>query len=93
MMEREWLKKIWDNDRKTNMDLWRGLSCLNYPVDIFSQNSNDAYSITHAVMYGLFGRETIEDINLGMLFEIIESLLIRYLDEQNYDVVGELLMT
>lgn len=92
MMEKEWLKQIWNKGNEANINFWTQLSCLNHPVDIFSETSDGAYSISHAVMYGAFGIRKIPGIELDVLFQMIESLLIRYLDEQDYDIAGELLM-
>lgn len=93
MMEGEWLKQLWNKGIEDNMSFWTQLSCLNHAADFFSENSDGAYSITHAVMYGAFRRKEITGIDPEKLFQTIESLLIRYMDEQNYDVAGELLMT
>lgn len=92
MMEREWLMSIWNKEYANNIRFWIPLSCLKHPVDLFSESTDGAYAITHAVMYGAFGNNTIADINLDILFDTIESLLVRYMDEQNYDIAGELLI-
>lgn len=92
MLEREWLRSIWKDDYEGNLKLWIPLSCLKHPVDLFSDNTDGAYAITHAVMYASFGRGEIPDVDVDELFQIIETLLIRYMDEQNYDIAGELLM-
>lgn len=92
MMEGEWLKKLWNRGHEDNLDFWAQLSCLNHPVDLFCESSDGAYSISHALMYGAFERNKIPGIDLEIIFQLVESLVIRYLDEQNYDIAGELLM-
>lgn len=92
MMEAEWLKRLWKKGHKGDMNFWTRLSCLLHPVDVFSENADGAYSITHAIMYGAFEEKLIPGIDTERLFQMIEALLIRYLDEQNYDVAAELLI-
>lgn len=91
-MEVEWLKSIWNADYVPRFDLWLPVSCLSYPIDLFDQGSDGVYAITHAVMYAAFWERQIEGVDKELLFQIIEAFLIRYLDEQNYDIAGELLM-
>lgn len=92
MMEREWLMRIWNNQYTGNTRFWIPLSNLEHPVDLFNESTDGAYAVTHAVMYAAFGGNSIPGIETDTLFEIIESLLVRYIDEQNYDIAGELLV-
>ncbi len=92
MMEGEWLKQRWKSDYESNFDFWIPLSCLHHEVDIFSPGSDGAYSVTHAIMYAAFGKKHIPGTDPGIILQWVESLLVRYMDEQNYDIAGELLM-
>lgn len=92
MMEREWLMSIWDSTYDDNLKFWIPLSCLKHPVNLFSESSDGVYAITHAIMYASFGRGEIPGLEVDTLFQTVETLLIRYMDEQNYDIAGELLM-
>lgn len=92
MMEREWLMKIWDSGYKDSLKFWIPLSSLRHSVNLFSESTDGAYAITHAIMYASFNGGGIPELEDDILFQIMESLLIRYMDEQNYDIAGELLM-
>jgi len=93
MLEQEWLRSIWNTHRREeHLKFWIPLSCLNHPVDMFSESSDGVYALTHAIMYASFGRQKIQGVDANKLLQMAEALLIRYMDEQDYDVAGELLM-
>ncbi len=89
-------------------DLWRGLestfepsngaialhSSLNFPMDLLKGSRDDIYAFTHALMY--WGRFNCSAATyprpLPSILSEAESLLARCLDEQDYDVAGELLL-
>jgi hypothetical protein len=93
MLEREWLRSIWEGKpTKDGFDFWMPLSCLNNQVDLFSDGSDGVYALTHAIMYTAFWGEEISNLNITKQLSTVETLLVRFMDEQNYDIAGELLM-
>ncbi len=90
ILERFWLLNLRNTETsKTEREFWIQHSALCKTPDIFSESTDAAYALTHAVMYhqenDIFDREK--------LAHIIEAMLIRNLDAQDYDVAGELLIS
>ncbi|NYF77831.1 DUF6895 family protein [Granulicella arctica] len=97
MLEQEWLKQGWlypeglprlrSGSQVTN-------SVLNRTMDLLHGTREDVYCFTHALMY-------LRDFNLftrplprmrEALLEEAEGMLARCLDEQDYDLAGEVLL-
>ena len=92
-LEREWLRGIWNNHfDKASFQFWIPISCLNHKVDLFIESADSVYSLTHAIMYTAFGGKKIPNVDTDELLQRVEALLVRYMDEQDYDIAGELLM-
>ncbi len=93
MLERAWLLGLWKKyPQDDKLQFWIPLSVLNHPVDIFSESSDGVYALTHAIMYTAFGEKDIRGVDTHRLLKIVEALLVRYMDGQDYDISGELLM-
>jgi hypothetical protein len=93
-LERAWLARLWPLDGADTAALDRpAFAC---PLDVLSANREDAYAFTHQLFYLTdFGRRP--GIEPGRPFEElaadVDALVLRYLDAEDYDLVGELLMT
>ncbi len=93
MLEREWLGSIWKNAyNQKGLNSWISKSCLNHPVELFSESSDGVYALTHAIMYVTFEGKKVKEFNADQIIDLVEALLVRYMDKQDYDVAGELLM-
>lgn len=93
MLELEWLKSIWTGKlNRSELKKWIGNSCLNNPPDIFNENQDSVYALTHAIMYTCFVESKIDDKNKQTLTDQLEVLIARYMDLHDYDIAGELLM-
>jgi len=93
MLEREWLRSIWDGQHSEDgCKFWIPLSCLKHQVDLFSDSTDGVYALTHAIMYTTFGGKEISGLDATEQLLTVEALLVRFMDEQNYDIAGELLM-
>lgn len=97
VLEQEWLARTWDGARSTSgrkSALAARHSMLGRPMDLLSGSREDVYAFTHALIY-------LTDFNLQPLrlprlaSEILaeaESALARCLDEEDYDLGGEILL-
>ena len=96
VLEQRWIDGIW-------MEAMSGqrekpapalLSVLNQPIDVLGGNRDDLYAFTHALMY--FRDFNISPRRLPRARSVIlaeaEAALARCLDEQDYDLGGEVLM-
>jgi hypothetical protein len=94
-LERQWIRSLWSG---LNSDAaWRaGLrnSVLNAPFDILGGLRTDAYAVTHLIMYCTdFGfRNRRLPRRRSVLLGDAASLLARYVDAEDYDLAGELLL-
>lgn len=98
MLEQEWLTRIWDGAR--SKDYQRFLfaareSVLGQTMDLLSGSREDVYAFTHALIY-------TTDFNLrprrlprpaSEILAEAEAALARCLDEQDYDLGGEVLLS
>jgi hypothetical protein len=97
VLEQEWLGKGWNGfqpDSPWRSSRTRFKSALHQPTDLLGGSREDAYAFTHALMY-------MRDFNIqplalprrrGELLAEAEAMLARCLDEQDYDLCGELLL-
>jgi hypothetical protein len=93
-LERQWIRSLWTG---LNSDAaWRaGLrnSVLNAPFDILGGLRTDAYAVTHLIMYCTdFGFRNRRLPRRSVLLSEAASLLARYMDAEDYDLAGELLL-
>ena len=92
MLEQAWLMKLWKQaDTKADVALWSGLGCLNQSPDLFSESTDDVYATTHAAMYVFFDGQASAHLDTDALIGYLESWLVIYMDQQDYDIAGELL--
>jgi Domain of unknown function (DUF6895) len=96
-LEQEWVAMSWPESgsgrpRPTCSTARR--SILNYPMDLINGTRDDIYAFTHALMYAA-------DFHLQpsplprprrVILEEAEPVLARCLDEQDYDLSGEILL-
>jgi hypothetical protein len=94
--EKNWILSLW-NGASANGTSRPSVaeSVLRWPLDILGGMREDAYAFTHLLMYctdfgfrirGLRGRRS-------GLVDQAASLLVRYLDVEDYDLAGEILLT
>ncbi|HEX9484141.1 MAG TPA: hypothetical protein VF929_06150 [Gemmatimonadaceae bacterium] len=97
VLEQEWLAAIWRGPTRGNGNrLSRATlaSTLNRPMDLLSGSKEDAYAFTHALMYvANFNRHPgrLPRARHVILAEA-EAALGRCLDEEDYDLGGEVLL-
>ncbi|MDO3627099.1 hypothetical protein [Mucilaginibacter sp. BT774] len=97
MLEQEWVKRVWTGSNepagKRISDMITN-SALSYPVDLLHGTREDLYAFTHALMYATCFN--ISPWKIGKKTELIleeaEAMLARCIDEQDYDLAGELLL-
>lgn len=98
ILEQEWVAMTWRDPkvphRSTTSSTAR-ISILNHPMDLLNGTRDDIYAFTHALMY-------LTDFNLHpvplprsrpVILAEAEAVLARCLDEQDYDLSGEVLLS
>jgi hypothetical protein len=94
-LERHWVAAHWDGEwRRATTDQVRG-TFVDSPIDVLAESREEAYSITHLLFYLTdFGHEAPPDMPrpVATVLSELESLLLRNLDREDYDISGELLM-
>jgi hypothetical protein len=98
MLEQHWLNGIWTGadlgPRDRSSSSLPVLSILNRPLDVLGVGHDEMYAFTHALMY-------VRDFNIKprslprarrLILAEAEAALARCLDEENYDLGGEVLM-
>ena len=97
MLEQEWLRRVWDPTESRARDEAKlsVQSALGHPIDIFMATRDDLYAYTHALMYltDLGERRIRLPVQRSEVLANAEAALARCLDEQDYDLCGELLLT
>lgn len=96
MLEQEWIKIMWNPDTY-DPDIFHhaaNYSLLGQPMDLLHGTRDDMYAFTHALMYvsgfGLF--HALLPRGRAAILKEAEAMLARCLDEQDYDLAGELLL-
>jgi len=93
-LERKWLTAVWtgeDSGADWSSDL--AGSVLDTPLDILGGRREDVYAWTHLVMYATdFGNQPRRLTRADTRMSDATSLLARYLDSEDYDLAGELLL-
>ena len=95
-LERSWISSLWngqDSNACLRADLFN--SVLNWPIDILGGLRDDVYAFTHLIMYCTdFGFQTRRlPRSRSIILGEARSLLARYLDAEDYDLSGEILLT
>lgn len=92
-LERTWITRLWGAD-------WTAAApqrtLADQAADVLSDSREDAYALTHQLFYLTdFGRSPpqLPPATASRLLGEVEALLLRYLDAEDYDAAGELLMT
>ncbi len=94
-LERRWISSLWtgqDPDAGWRADLLD--SVLNWPIDILGGLRDDAYALTHLILYCTdFGFRTRRlPRRRSIILGEAGSLLARYVDAEDYDLAGEILL-
>ncbi len=94
LAERSWLAGTWGRALPERPETHLG-TVISHPFDLLLGSREDAYGLTHLLFYVTdFGR--VSDVEIARprsdLLADVEALLVRYLDQGDYDLVGELLM-
>jgi hypothetical protein len=97
-LEQEWAAAAWSEPkfrRRPVASRTARRSILNHPIDLVNGARDDIYAFTHALMY-------VTDFNLrpaplprrrSVILAEAEAALARCLDEQDYDLSGEVLLS
>lgn len=96
MLEQEWTLRGWQAalQRDCRPGNTARMSVLNHPMDLLTSSREDVYAFTHALMY-------VTDFNLvpqrlprsrAAILADAEAALARCLDDQDYDLAGEVLL-
>jgi len=97
MLEQHWLSRLWKplapQDRAERVLLKQ--SSLAKPLNVCVASRDDIYAFTHALMYhtDLGGRVANLPCPTRMVLASAEAAVARCLDEQDYDLCGEVLLT
>lgn len=94
LLEQEWLRGGTVSEKSKRISLTARRSVLNWPMDLLGGSREDLYAFTHALMY-------VTDFNVchrrlprrrSVILGEAEAALARSLDEEDYDLAGELLL-
>jgi hypothetical protein len=94
LLEQEWLHEGLANERSKRISLTARRCVLNWPMDLLGSSREDLYAFTHALMY-------VTDFNVchrwlprrrSVILGEAEASLARCLDEEDYDLAGEMLL-
>jgi hypothetical protein len=98
ILEQEWVAMTWPDPklpRRSTTSSTARISILNHPMDLLNGTRDDIYAFTHALMY-------VTDFNLQpmplprsrlVILAEAQAALARCLDEQDYDLTGEVLLS
>jgi hypothetical protein len=94
LLEQEWLREGSTSQRSKRISLTARRCVLNWPMDLLGGSREDFYAFTHALMY-------VTDFNVChrrlprprlVILEEAGAALARCLDEEDYDLAGEILL-
>lgn len=94
LAERRWVTTVWGRPLPTVQDAGSG-TILTHPFDLLLSSREDPYGLTHLLFHVTdFGRAATAEVGRphGAILTDVECLVVRYLDDGDYDLVGELLM-
>jgi hypothetical protein len=92
-LEQEWLQIAWSPDRRCKSAILKR-SAIARPLDLLGNNRDDIYAFTHALIYGT----DLGNIQLrlprprAVIFAEAEAALAQCLDDEDYDLAGEVLL-
>lgn len=94
MIEQEWIKKVWNNI-DTSIDKLISYTLLAHPIDLLHGSREDRYAFTHALMYS--SELNITSMKLPRkgkeIIDEADAMLAKSIDEQDYDLASELLLS
>lgn len=94
-LERRWIRSLWNRpDSSLRPRAKLRDSMLNCPVDVLGGLRTDAYAFTHLIMYSTdfgFRKPRLPRSRPAILMDV-GSLLAGYVDAEDYDLAGELLL-
>lgn len=98
VLEQEWVAMNWRRPRSRRASATSSTSrdsVLNHPMDLINGTRDDIYALTHALMYvSGFGLQAARlPRRRTVILEEAEAVLARCLDEQDYDLSGEVLLS
>jgi hypothetical protein len=91
-VERNWIWSLWTGQAGSRSEQLE--SVLNWPIDILGGLRDDCYAFTHLIFYCTdFGSRSCRlPRGRSIILGEAHSLLARYLDAEDYDLAGEILM-
>jgi hypothetical protein len=95
-LERQWIASHRGQAARSEIDEHTRGTLVDRPIDVLSEAREEAYAHTHLLFYLTdFGRGSppVLPRPLDTVLAEIEGLLLRYLDLEDYDLAGELLMS
>jgi hypothetical protein len=95
LFERRWITSHWKHDWDLHSASPVDGTFLDSAIDVLSDSREDAYSLTHLLFYLTdFGGGVLPALSrpVDTVLSEVEALLLRYLDSEDYDLAGELLM-
>ena len=94
-LERHWIGQMWREDAaRPSMPHLQG-TVAEQPFDVLGASREDTYALTHILFYlSDFGRQPVPGLPRGRraVLADVQACLARYLDAEDYDLCGELLM-
>lgn len=94
MLEQDWIDGIWKGAKPRRRSHHAKDSVLGRPMDLLGGGRDDVYAFTHALMYVTDFQ--VRSVRLPRPRPVIlaeaETALARCLDEQDYDLAGEVLL-
>ena len=97
VLEQDWIRRVWDPGQDhPRADAGLGASfILGRSMSVFTATRDDIYTFTHAIMYltDLGERRVRLPRSRAETIASAEAALARCLDQQDYDLCGELLLT
>jgi hypothetical protein len=97
VLEQRWLERTWGETRAEQWSTLGSLarrSALGRPMDLLSGSREDVYAFTHALMYAANFNHLPDPLprRSSVILAEAEAALGRCLDEQDYDLGGEVLL-
>jgi hypothetical protein len=94
-LERRWILELWSGvDAGDDWQIDAAQSVLNWPIDLIGGLKEDAYALTHLVVYSTDFGNRLKPLprDSSIILAEARSFLARCLDEEDYDLAAEMLM-
>jgi hypothetical protein len=94
-LERCWILELWSGvDAGDDWQIDAAQSVLNWPIDLIGGLKEDAYALTHLVVYSTDFGNRLKPLprDSSIILAKARSFLARCLDEEDYDLAAEMLM-